>query len=574
MATLVGCETSDPGKRPLPTISVDAAGTSDLPDPIPTEPEQPLDYAAIEAVRDRIFAEGVVAGRILRNALLITGLDSVSAGIIDADLAWYEGQQVLADTLLTNVKPAEWEGELFVLATRQRRFQLQRRWLDAARMAHQRLIIAHTEMLAPSSSDSAAAGAGDDIWRLLMRLDDTQLARAIAIAEEPDWRGWLTLLQAYRSGREDMISWLSRHPDHSATRPLPAGLNAWLAARPPANIAVLLPLSGRLAPAGSAVLEGVMEGAYRRFRDPETRPKIFTVDTEAWPSSVAAYRTALSEGADLVLGPLVKGDAQALGSLVQRPAPVIALNRPETLPDAAIDHWTAMSLAPEDEARQIARLAFGEGQRRALVIRPDSEWGRRMEVSLNQEWRSLGGRITASIALTPEPSASEQIGAGAGASESERRIQALERAFEAPIEARARRRQDFDAVFLLVRDPGEARRLRPLLIYHYSGDVPVYSTSAAYSGDNQGQNQDLNNLILVETPAVLDAMEVTRFTRLNALGFDAIRMIDHWQQGELTESPLFRGRTGILNRSRNGDVERELNSVFFDGGKLEALALP
>ena len=121
IATLVGCETSDPGKRPLPTISVDAVGTSDLPDPIPTEPEQPLDYAAIEAVRDRIFAEGVVAGRILRNALLITGLDSVSAGIIDADLAWYEGQQVLADTLLTNVKPAEWEGELFVLASSQRR---------------------------------------------------------------------------------------------------------------------------------------------------------------------------------------------------------------------------------------------------------------------------------------------------------------------------------------------------------------------------------------------------------------------------------------------------------------------
>ena len=97
----------------------------------------------------------MVAGRILRNALLITGLDSVSAGIIDADLAWYEGQQVLADTLLTNVKPAEWEGELFVLATRQQRFQLQRRWLDAARLAHRRLIIAHTKMLDPSSSDSA-----------------------------------------------------------------------------------------------------------------------------------------------------------------------------------------------------------------------------------------------------------------------------------------------------------------------------------------------------------------------------------------------------------------------------------
>ena len=573
LIALTGCETSDPAKRPLPTISVNGVAPSELPDPVPPEPEQPLDYTAIEAVRDRIFTEGVVAGGILRNALLITGLDSATAGIIDADLAWYGGQQSLAERLLTTVQPAQWEGRLFVLATQQQRLQLQRRWLDAARLAHRRLIIARQQMLNPGNSSSVGR-AGDDIWSLLMRLDDTQLARAIAIADEPDWRGWLTLQQAYRSSREDMVSWLSRHPEHTATNPLPAGLKAWLGARTPGNIAVMLPLSGRLAPAGSAVLEGVMEGVYRRFRDPETRPTIFTVDTEAEPSSVAAYRTALSQGADLVLGPLLKSDAQALGSLVERPAPVIALNRPETLVDGAVADWTAMSLAPEDEARQIARLAFGRGQRRALVIRPDSEWGRRMEISLNQEWRSLGGRVTAAIALTAEPSASEQIGAGAGASESERRIQSLERAFEAPVEARARRRQDFDVVFLLARDPTEARRLRPLLIYHYSGDVPVYSTSAAYGGDNRGQNQDLNNLILVETPAVLDAMEITRFTRLNALGFDALRMIDHWQQGELTEAPLFRGRTGILNRGANGDVERSLNSVVFDGGKLRPLALP
>jgi outer membrane PBP1 activator LpoA protein len=147
----------------------------------------------------------------------------------------------------------------------------------------------------------------------------------------------------------------------------------------------------------------------------------------------------------------------------------------------------------------------------------------------------------------------------------------LEVAFEAPVASRPRRRQDFDVIFLLAPDPAEARRLRPLLIYHYSGDVPVYSSSAVYSGHDHGQNQDLNDLILVETPAVLQALKVDRYTRLQALGFDAISMIDHWRQAEATQATLFQGRTGLLKRLANGEMERELNSVAFDGGKLKAL---
>ncbi|MCH1491310.1 MAG: penicillin-binding protein activator, partial [Luminiphilus sp.] len=486
------------------------------------------------------------------------------------------GKPEVAHTLLRNTRPPTLDGQLFVLALRQERAELERRWLDAGKLAHRRLTLTRDALpkTAPDDYPSEAHAVGNEIWADLMQLDDTQLERAVASSEGADWRGWLTLAQAYRSGRTTTYNWLASHPGHTATEPLPAGLGEWLDTEAPMNIAVLLPLSGRLASAGTAVLEGMMEGIYRRFRDYSTRPRIFTVDTELWPSAVAAYRSALAQGADLVLGPLIKSEAETLGNLRDRPTPIIALNRPETLASTEASHWLAMSLAPEDEARQIARLAFGRGLRRALVIRPDTEWGRRMEVTLNDQWRNLGGVTASAVTLTAEPSVSEQIGAGTGATDSELRIQALEQAFEAPIEARARRSKDFDVVFLLARDPEEARRLRPLLIYHYSGDVPVYSSSAAYSGQDQGQNQDLNDLILVETPAVLDAIEVDRFTRLNALGFDAVRMIDHWQQAEATDAPVFRGRTGILRRRANGEIERELNSVAFDGGKLKALALP
>ena len=72
----------------------------------------------------------------------------------------------------------------------------------------------------------------------------------------------------------------------------------------------------------------------------------------------------------------------------------------------------------------------------------------------------------------------------------------------------------------------------------------------------------------------LDAAKVDRYTRLNALGFDAVTMVDHWRQGEAVSVPLYKGRTGLVRRLANGEVERELNPVEFDSGRLREIQLP
>ncbi len=558
---LSGCA-GEPTKTAPPPVVI-APGQA-IPEPTPSEPEQALDLAALEAVKNIAANQGTLVARGHRNALLIRGLDATSAAIIDSHIAWLEGNLAEADELLSVAAANSRAGSRYARKEKLHRLELEGEWLAAAQLAH-------AQLLDPEDREIASK---DKLWSLLLHLDDSQLTSALMRADTPDWRGWLALNQAYRKGRDAVNTWLATAGGHSAIRPMPAALDIWLDTTPPETVAVMLPLTGRLASAGEAVLQGVVEAVYVQYPDAAGRPKITTIDTEEFPDVISAYRAAVRGGANVVIGPLTKADAQTIGSLRERPAAVIALNRPEALPPSDAEAWNALSLAPEDEARQIASIAFGNGQRRALIIRPDTDWGRRMEAALTQRWRTLGGTVVAAVALASEPSESEQISIAVGGADSEARIKAVEKAFEAPVESRPRRRQDFDSIFLVAPGPAEARSLRPLLVYHYSGDVPVYATSAANSGNSHIQNRDLNGLTLVEIPAVLASVDVDRYTRLSALGKDAIGMLDHWQQAEGTTAPFLRAHTGLLQRRSNGEIERELIPVEFDGGSLRRVNVP
>ena len=555
---------SSPGQRAeKPKIRIPVES---IPEPVPAKPEQFIDLDAFNAVRTIGLQDGPLAAWGERNALLVRGLDATTSALIDSFIAWLEGDLEQAERLLKSINASNREVRALVLQTQQQRAELSGDFLAAAQFAFDRLNLAEREQ------ESVA----NELWNALMSLDDGQLQAALrsSASSNRDWRSWLELNRSYRQGRSAVRNWLASHTEHAAVTHSPAALNRWLNARAPATVAVLLPLSGRLQAAGEAVLEGIIESLYLQYREPEQRPRLLTVDSNDFPDAIAAYRDAVRQGADLVLGPLTKANARTLGNLRQRPVPVIALNRPEALAGEEAQNWSALSLAPEDEARQIANMAFGEGLRRALIIRPDTEWGRRLDAALSQTWRGLGGRIVNTLALTSEPTPSEQISQLVGTAGSEARITAVERAFEAPVEARPRRRQDFDVIFMLAPDPAEARSLRPLLVYHFSGDIPVYAPSTVNSGHLHLQNRDLNDLITVEIPAVLEAIDVNRFTRLRALGHDAVSLMEHADQIQVTTAAIQRGETGILHRRANGEIERRLDPAVFDGGELRRLHLP
>ena len=433
-----------------------------------------------------------------------------------------------------------------------------------------------------------------EIWRSLQRLDTAQIRAGLSGAEEAQWRSWLELaLIADRqqpgtssNATAALQRWLDENPAHPAANPLPGGLDFLVQqAQPPAsgasNIALLLPLSGRLAPAAKAVRDGYLASYYAAKQSGETNLQITVIDTLMYENAAQAYQAATNAGANLVIGPLGKEAVSELGALAQRSVPVIALNRvDENLPD----NQTALiqlSLAPEDEAARIAELAFGQGNRRALIVRPAGAWGNKVDDALRRRWLDLGGNVAATASYSSQENYSGSIQTALNLSDSEERARQVRSMLATNVEFTPRRRQDVDVIFLLSRDGAEARSIKPLLAYYYAGALPVYALSSIYSGIPDPRDKDLNGINLVDLPWLLGSSPQLRvaiaaggtgsdnYTRLNALGADAFLLQQRFSQLQAGPDALIQGHTGLLSMNPLLQIERETTAATFAGGKLQ-----
>lgn len=431
------------------------------------------------------------------------------------------------------------------------------------------------------------------IWHDLQRTPIHELQRALgeALTNSTDarWTGWLklSLISANAIGAtqlsQDLNNWLIENPGHPSAASLPGGLNYMLDTAPATRkVALLLPLSGRLAPAAKAVRDGYLSSFYTTREVEKTiNDDLQVIDLDRYNSVTAAYDAAITGGADLVIGPLGKRDVSSLGHYPERRIPVLALNRSdEVLPhtDMAL---IQLSLAPEDEAIQIAQLAFGTGARRALIIRPLGEWGEKMEHALRHSWEKLGGRVSAVASYSGRDEYSSSIAGALNLPESEQRAKEIRGLLGGKLEFTARRREDVDAVFLLSHSGAEARSVKPLLAYHYAGNIPVYATSSIYSGVSDDRDKDLNGIQLLETPWVLGTARAgndpmnkptasDRYSSLRALGADAFLLQSRMNQFQSGPELMIRGNTGLLSLDPNLRIVRRLQPATFDRGVLKA----
>ena len=205
-----------------------------------------------------------------------------------------------------------------------------------------------------------------------------------------------------------------------------------------------------------------------------------------------------------------------------------------------------------------------------------------MEQALRARWTDLGGQFLSVANYSSREDYSSSMAGALNRPDSERRANKLRSMLATNIEFTPRRRDDLDVIFLLSSSSGEARSLKPLLAYHYAGDVPVYATSSIYRGTPDPADRDLSGIQLVETPWLLGQSEALRttleaaqsgaqeYSRLNALGADAYLLQARLSQLQAGPAVHIRGHTGLLSLNAALHIARELKPATFDGGALKA----
>jgi branched-chain amino acid transport system substrate-binding protein len=165
----------------------------------------------------------------------------------------------------------------------------------------------------------------------------------------------------------------------------------------PAKVAVLLPLSGANAELGKSMLEAAQLALFTTGND---RLTLVPRDTGGTPESAAnAARSALADGAQLILGPLLAAEVGAVGPVARdAKVNVIAFS---TATQLAGGNVFLMGFLPRQEVVREVSFARERGLSRFAALAPNSEYGRLMADALREAATTAGGTVVKTEFLDP-----------------------------------------------------------------------------------------------------------------------------------------------------------------------------
>ncbi len=321
----------------------------------------------------------------------------------------------------------------------------------------------------------------------------------------------------------------------------------FMAGRPITRVGLLLPFSTR--PQDAAALYNAAELALFDHGGPDTLliPRDAGADQN---SAAAAARALLTDGADIIIGPVtregVEGAASAAG---ERNVPVIGFSS-----DRAVggDGVYLLSFQLEDEVGRIASFAAERGLRTIALLAPANEYGRRVESALRAEASRRG--ITIARAELYTRSDAE---AAAAATRLAGALQA------APAQA------------ILIAESGSAlRAIGPALLRAGVPRTVQLLGTSAWGTDAQREPTFAGGWYVSPDPQVRTDFEQryrgvyeSEATRLSSLAYDAValsallsreRGAAGFTRQALQRNDGFLGSDGIFRFRADGSIERGL----------------
>lgn len=170
--------------------------------------------------------------------------------------------------------------------------------------------------------------------------------------------------------------------------------NAPISATSPANTdAVVSPSAATIPAATPPASAAVTAAASSAPTIPATAPANSTTlvkvyDTNTQPVE-QLIKQAQSDGATLVVGPLLKDDVSKVASL-STPLNILALNEPGSLQNHP--NMCYFALSPENEARDAARHIWQQNKRMPLLLIPANNFGNRVANALRLSGKNWGAQ--------------------------------------------------------------------------------------------------------------------------------------------------------------------------------------
>lgn len=333
------------------------------------------------------------------------------------------------------------------------------------------------------------------------------------------------------------------------------------------KIYLLLPLSGKISGSGNAIRNGFLTAYEESRQHGQNNILITSIDTNG-KDTKDLYSQAIAEGAEFIIGPLMKSEVENIATIGVLAVPTLALNTTDKYSRNKIPNLYQFGLSSRDEAVQISQKAWEQNLRQALIIAPDSARGQSLAVTLNDAWQYFGGTIKNTILYTNITNANQKLRETLGIN--------IDKNPSHSAKFQPYSGDDIDVVFLIA-SPEQGRQINPLIRFYLNPNIPVYSISEIYSGiEKPDLDMDLEGITFCDMPWVSQINNLPEsllslqndlkaypdyknYSRLYALGIDAYYLMINFKQLSSDSSISFSGATGLLNIDQYQHVYRRLN---------------
>ena len=441
----------------------------------------------------------------------------------------------------------------------------------------------------------------NNTWNFFSKLSTNQLSKISVPENDLTLKGWIDLsytyqrnnikapvqdsdspevLEAKNTNRKNqlkraILDWAAKYPNHPAQDIVAIITGEQTLAVDNVNtkkVALLLPLNGSSRVFGDTIRQGYVDAA--KFYPQEPQQNVIVLDTTSIPMD-NLIQQAQEQNIDLIVGPLLKSEVSQIKQLAPS-IPVLALNKVD---DGTVssNKMCFFALSPEDEAKDAADHIFAQNKQKPLLVIPQNELGRRVAQSFAKQWSQISNGSQAYVQYVGNLNTLRaNINHSSGISLTGSPIAFNNDDGSASMSSNGSS-SGFDAIYVYA-SYDELTLIKPMLdmgagktIGNGSSSIALYSSSKSHVANASNDfNYDMNQTEYSDIPLIINSSEKTTamipsniqkdysLTRLYAMGIDAWRLANRFNQLDSYQPNFLAGMTGKLSTSNQCEVTRSL----------------